>query len=36
MYKDDIEIILTKTNKQVLPNHTIYEYGYDEYIYIND
>ena len=36
MYKDDIEIILTKTNKQVLPNHTIYEYGYDAYIYIND
>lgn len=35
MYKDDIEIILTKTNKQVLPNHTVYEYGYDEYIYIN-
>ena len=36
MYKDDIEIILTKTNKQVLPNHMIYEYGYDAYIYIND
>lgn len=34
MYRDDIEIILTK--KGALPNHPIYEYGYDAYIYIDD
>ena len=34
MYRDDIQIILTK--KGVLPNHPIYEYGYDAYIYIDD
>lgn len=37
MYKDNIEIILTQANKEeIKPNHILYGYGYDAYIYINN
>ncbi|MDR3552995.1 MAG: VOC family protein [Clostridia bacterium] len=32
LYRDSTEIILTKSNgQQVIPNHTLYGYGYDAY-----
>lgn len=37
LYKDDIEIILTQSNgNKILPNHVLYGYGYDVYLYTND
>lgn len=36
LYKDDIEIILTQSDKnRVKPNRVLYGYGYDAYIYTN-
>lgn len=32
LYRDDIEIILTKANRSVIPNHELYGYGYDAYL----
>lgn len=31
LYRDDVEIILTKANKAITPNHKLYGYGYDAY-----
>lgn len=31
LYRDDVEIILTKANREVIPNRTLYGYGYDAY-----
>ncbi|MUK90618.1 glyoxalase [Ornithinibacillus sp. L9] len=37
LYRDQIEIILTKTNGQkVIPNRTLYGYGYDGYFITKD
>ena len=37
LYKDEIEIILLKANTdKVLPNRTLYGYGYDAYLYTAD
>ena len=37
LYKDDIEIILLQANTdKVLPNRTLYGYGYDAYLYTAD
>lgn len=36
LYCDGIEIILTQAEKKVLPNHELYGYGYDAYIYANN
>lgn len=37
MYKDSIEIILTQArNEEIKPNHILYGYGYDAYIYTNN
>jgi catechol 2,3-dioxygenase-like lactoylglutathione lyase family enzyme len=37
LYKDDIEIILLQANTdKVLPNRTLYGYGYDAYLYTVD
>lgn len=33
LYRDDIEIILTKANRTVQPNRVLYGYGYDAYFY---
>lgn len=34
LYRDDAEIILLKSNtEKVLPNRTLYGYGYDAYLY---
>ena len=34
LYRDDIEIILLQANTdKVLPNRTLYGYGYDAYLY---
>ena len=34
LYRDDVEIILLQANTdKVLPNHTLYGYGYDAYLY---
>mgnify|MGYP003397263115 FL=1 len=34
LYRDDIEIILLQANtNNVLPNRTLYGYGYDAYLY---
>mgnify|MGYP003499907875 FL=1 len=34
LYIDDVEIILLKANNEkVLPNRTLYGYGYDAYLY---
>lgn len=32
LYKDNIEIILTKSNKEIIPNRIMYGYGYDAYL----
>lgn len=34
LYRDDAEIILLKANAPVIPNRTLYGYGYDAYLYI--
>lgn len=36
LYRDNIEIILLKSNKKVIPNRELYGYGYDAYIYTNN
>lgn len=37
LYRDNTEIILTKTNGQkVIPNRTLYGYGYDAYFITKD
>ena len=37
LYKDEIEIVLLKANTdKVLPNRTLYGYGYDAYLYTAD
>ena len=37
LYKDDIEIILTDSKgKKVIPNRTLYGYGYDVYIIVDN
>lgn len=37
LYKDDAEIILLQANtNQVLPNRTLYGYGFDAYLYTED
>ena len=33
LYRDNIEIILLKSNKKVIPNRILYGYGYDAYVY---
>ena len=34
LYRDATEIILTQSiSKEVMPNHKLYEYGYDAYFY---
>lgn len=33
LYRDDVEIILLKANAAVIPNRTLYGYGYDAYLY---
>ena len=33
LYRDDSEIILLKANAPVIPNRTLYGYGYDAYLY---
>ena len=34
LYRDDSEIILLQGNKEVIPNRTLYGYGFDAYLYI--
>lgn len=37
LYRDDAEIILLQANtNQVLPNRTLYGYGFDAYLYTED
>ena len=36
LYRDDTEIILTKTNNRVIPNRELYGYGYDAYFITDD
>jgi catechol 2,3-dioxygenase-like lactoylglutathione lyase family enzyme len=36
LYRDDTEIILTGTEKRVVPNREIYGYGYDAYFITDD
>lgn len=36
IYKDNIEIILTQANSEVVPNRKLYGYGYDAYIYVEN
>lgn len=37
LYRDDAEIILLQANTdQVLPNRTLYGYGFDAYLYTED
>ena len=33
LYRDDSEIILLQGNKEVIPNRTLYGYGFDAYLY---
>ena len=33
LYRDDCEIILLQASRDVLPNRTLYGYGYDAYFY---
>ena len=33
LYRDDSEIILLKANTAVIPNRTLYGYGFDAYFY---
>ena len=33
LYRDNSEIILLKANTSVIPNRTLYGYGYDAYLY---
>ena len=37
LYRDDAEIILLQAKAdKILPNHTLYGYGYDAYLYVED
>lgn len=36
LYRDNIEIILTKANQNVKPNRVLYGYGYDAYFYTRE
>lgn len=37
MYKNNVEIILTQANNEkITPNHVLYGYGYDAYIYVSN
>lgn len=36
MYRDNIEIIFTKENKNIKPNRILYGYGYDAYFYTRE
>ena len=36
LYRDDAEIILLKGNHEVVPNRTLYGYGFDAYLYTDD
>lgn len=36
LYKDNVEIILTKADKDVISNHILYGYGYDCYFITKD
>lgn len=36
LYRDNIEIILTKAEVKAVPNHEMYGYGYDAYIYADN
>lgn len=36
LYRDKVEIILTKADKAVLPNRKLYGYGYDAYFIAED
>jgi len=36
LYRDDTEIILTKTDHRVIPNRELYGYGYDAYFITGD
>ena len=33
LYRDGTEIILTQASRNVIPNHELYGYGYDAYLY---
>ena len=33
LYRDDAEIVLLKASVPVIPNRTLYGYGYDAYLY---
>ena len=33
LYRDNVEIILTISDKMIIPNHLMYGYGYDVYFY---
>ena len=36
LYRDNSEIILLNANAKVVPNRTLYGYGYDAYLYTED
>ena len=36
LYRDATEIILTKTDREVIPNRELYGYGYDAYFITGD
>ena len=36
LYRDDVEIILLKSNATVVPNRALYGYGYDAYFYVEE
>ena len=36
LYRENVEIILLKSNKKVSPNRVLYGYGYDAYIYTSE
>lgn len=36
LYRDSIEIILTKANRDIKPNRVLYGYGYDAYFYTRE
>ena len=36
LYRDDVEIILLQSKTPVIPNRTMYGYGYDAYFYVEE